>query len=207
MALAPVVLLVALLGADVVYFGEDSSYGSNQIALLLAALFAGVLGMTHGTKWSEMKDAIAQSIGTATEAVLILLLIGALSGTWLLAGIIPAFIHYGMTILQPSIFLFAACIVCAMLSLAQEVLGAPWAPWASPLWALVMLGLSRAVAEPSSAELTSATKCRPSDTTNLLPLLPAPTSSRTSVHDLHHWAEHFDRLDCLLGHGFGGGAV
>ena len=62
MALAPVVLLVALLGADVVYFGEDSSYGSNQIALLLAALFAGVLGMTRGTKWSEMKDAIAQSL-------------------------------------------------------------------------------------------------------------------------------------------------
>ena len=72
MALAPVVLLVALLGVDVVYFGEDSSYGSNQIALLLAALFAGTLGMTRGTKWSEMRNAIADSIGTATEAILIL---------------------------------------------------------------------------------------------------------------------------------------
>ena len=70
-ALAPVVLLVTLLGADVVYFGEDSSYGSNQIALLLAALFAGALGMGRGTTWTEIRDAIAHSIGTATEAILI----------------------------------------------------------------------------------------------------------------------------------------
>ena len=105
-AVVPVVLLVALLGADVVFFGEDSSYGSNQIALLLAALVAGGLGMARGTTWDTIRDTIASSIGTATEAILILLLIGALSGTWLLAGIIPAFIHYGMMILQPQIFRF-----------------------------------------------------------------------------------------------------
>ena len=122
-ALAPVVLLVCLLGADVVFFGEDSSYGSNQIALLLAALSAGALGMARGTTWESIREAIAHSIGTATEALLILLLIGALSGTWLLAGIIPAFIHYGMMVLQPGIFLFAACIVCAVLSLAT---GSSW---------------------------------------------------------------------------------
>ena len=176
MALAPVVLLVALLGADVVYFGEDSSYGSNQIALLLAALFAGILGMTRGTKWSEMKDAIAQSIGTATEAVLILLLIGALSGTWLLAGIIPAFIHYGMMILQPSIFLFAACIVCAMLSLAQEFFGAPWVvgiahghwPGARTFGA-GWLG-------PSSAGLFRRQNVAPQDTANLAPAVAVLTS-------------------------------
>jgi len=116
MALAPVALLVMLLALDVVWFGEDSSYGANQMALLLAALFAGALGMSRGTTWPELRDAIAQSIGTATEALLILLLIGALSGTWLIAGIIPAFIHYGLMVLQPGIFLFAACIVCAVLS-------------------------------------------------------------------------------------------
>ena len=135
-AVVPVALLVALLGADVVFFGEDSSYGSNQIALLLAALAAGGLGMARGTTWDTIRDTIASSIGTATEAILILLLIGALSGTWLLAGIIPAFIHYGMMILQPQIFLFAACIVCAVLSLATEALGAPSAPSASRWWAL-----------------------------------------------------------------------
>ena len=172
MALAPVVLLVALLGADVVYFGEDSSYGSNQIALLLAALFAGVLGMTRGTKWSEMKDAIAQSIGTATEAILILLLIGALSGTWLLAGIIPAFIHYGMMILQPSIFLFAACIVCAVLSLAT---GSSWGTVGTVGIALVGIGQALGLSEGwvAGAIISGAyfgDKMSPlSDTTNLAP--------------------------------------
>ena len=95
-ALIPVIALIAMLAADVIWFGEDSSYGANQMALLIAALIAGGIGFSRGTKWKEMRDAIASSIGQATEAILILLLIGALAGTWLMAGIIPAFIHYGL---------------------------------------------------------------------------------------------------------------
>lgn len=172
MALAPVVLLVALLGADVVYFGEDSSYGSNQIALLLAALFAGALGMSRGTTWAQIRDAIAHSIGTATEAILILLLIGALSGTWLLAGIIPAFIHYGMMILQPGIFLFAACVVCAVLSLAT---GSSWGTVGTVGIALVGIGQALGLSEGwvAGAIISGAyfgDKMSPlSDTTNLAP--------------------------------------
>jgi NhaC family Na+:H+ antiporter len=171
-ALAPVVLLVALLGADVVYFGEDSSYGSNQIALLLAALFAGALGMGRGTTWTNIRDAIAHSIGTATEAILILLLIGALSGTWLLAGIIPAFIHYGMMILQPGIFLFAACVVCAVLSLAT---GSSWGTVGTVGIALVGIGQALGLSEGwvAGAIISGAyfgDKMSPlSDTTNLAP--------------------------------------
>ena len=171
-ALAPVVLLVALLGADVVYFGEDSSYGSNQIALLLAALFAGALGMGRGTMWTDIRDAIAHSIGTATEAILILLLIGALSGTWLLAGIIPAFIHYGMMILQPGIFLFAACVVCAVLSLAT---GSSWGTVGTVGIALVGIGQALGLSEGwvAGAIISGAyfgDKMSPlSDTTNLAP--------------------------------------
>ena len=171
-ALAPVVLLVALLGADVVYFGEDSSYGSNQIALLLAALFAGALGMGRGTSWTDIRDAIAHSIGTATEAILILLLIGALSGTWLLAGIIPAFIHYGMMILQPGIFLFAACVVCAVLSLAT---GSSWGTVGTVGIALVGIGQALGLSEGwvAGAIISGAyfgDKMSPlSDTTNLAP--------------------------------------
>ena len=169
-ALAPVVLLVALLGADVVYFGEDSSYGSNQIALLLAALFAGALGVGRGTTWTDIRDAIAHNIGTATEAILILLLIGALSGTWLLAGIIPAFIHYGMMILQPSIFLFAACVVCAVLSLAT---GSSWGTVGTVGIALVGIGQALGLSEGwvAGAIISGAyfgDKMSPlSDTTNL----------------------------------------
>lgn len=171
-ALAPVVLLVVLLGADVVYFGEDSSYGSNQIALLLAALFAGALGMRRGATWTDIRDAIAHSIGTATEAILILLLIGALSGTWLLAGIIPAFIHYGMMILQPGIFLFAACVVCAVLSLAT---GSSWGTVGTVGIALVGIGQALGLSEGwvAGAIISGAyfgDKMSPlSDTTNLAP--------------------------------------
>jgi NhaC family Na+:H+ antiporter len=171
-AVVPVALLVALLGADVVFFGEDSSYGSNQIALLLAALAAGGLGMARGTKWDTIRDNIASSIGTATEAILILLLIGALSGTWLLAGIIPAFIHYGMMILQPEIFLFAACIVCAVLSLAT---GSSWGTVGTVGIALVGIGQALGLSEGwvAGAILSGAyfgDKMSPlSDTTNLAP--------------------------------------
>ena len=118
--------------------------------------------MGRGTTWTEIRDAIAHSIGTATEAILILLLIGALSGTWLLAGIIPAFIHYGMMILQPSIFLFAACIVCAVLSLAT---GSSWGTvgtWGLPSWASAKPSAWRKAGSRvrSSVAPTSETKCR-----------------------------------------------
>ena len=123
LSLLPVVILVTVLAADVYFFKDDSSYGPNQIALLFAALIAGGIGMWKGVKWETINKSIASSIGSSTEAILILLLIGALAGTWLMAGIIPAFIHYGLMILTPKIFLFAACIVCAVLSLAT---GSSW---------------------------------------------------------------------------------
>ncbi len=122
-ALVPVVVLIGLLAADVALFGEDSSYGSNQIAMLIAAFAAGSIGLAYGTTWKAISDRIGSTIASTSEALLILLLIGALSGTWLIAGIIPAFIHYGLQILEPGIFLFAACVICAVLSLAT---GSSW---------------------------------------------------------------------------------
>lgn len=211
MALAPVVLLVALLGADVVYFGEDSSYGSNQIALLLAALFAGALGMSRGTTWAQIRDAIAHSIGTATEAILILLLIGALSGTWLLAGIIPAFIHYGMMILQPGIFLFAACVVCAVLSLAT---GSSWGTVGTVGIALVGIGQALGLSEGwvAGAIISGAyfgDKMSPlSDTTNLAPAV-AGTDLVTHIRYMTYTTGPSIAVALLvfLVVGFGGGAA
>ena len=210
-ALAPVVLLVALLGADVVYFGEDSSYGSNQIALLLAALFAGALGMGCGTTWTQIRDAIAHSIGTATEAILILLLIGALSGTWLLAGIIPAFIHYGMMILQPNIFLFAACVVCAVLSLAT---GSSWGTVGTVGIALVGIGQALGLSEGwvAGAIISGAyfgDKMSPlSDTTNLAPAV-AGTDLITHIRYMTYTTGPSIgvALVVFLIVGFGGGAA
>ena len=171
-ALFPVIALIVMLAADVVWFGEDSSYGSNQMALLIAALIAGGIGVSRGTKWKEIRDAIASSIGQATEAILILLLIGALTGTWLMAGIIPAFIHYGLLILQPGIFLFAACIVCAVLSLAT---GSSWGTVGTVGIALVGIGTALELEQGwiAGAIISGAyfgDKLSPlSDTTNLAP--------------------------------------
>ena len=171
-ALFPVIALIVMLAADVVWFGEDSSYGSNQMALLIAALIAGGIGVSRGTKWKEIRDAIASSIGQATEAILILLLIGALTGTWLMAGIIPAFIHYGLLILQPGIFLFAACVVCAVLSLAT---GSSWGTVGTVGIALVGIGTALELEQGwiAGAIISGAyfgDKLSPlSDTTNLAP--------------------------------------
>ena len=172
LALLPIVLLVALLGANVYFFEDNSSYGSNQIALLIAALFAGGIGMFRGSKWSNIKDAISSNISQATEAIIILLLIGSLAGTWLLAGIIPAFIHYGLQILEPSIFLFAACVVCAVLSLAT---GSSWGTVGTVGVALIGIGTAMGISEGwiAGAIISGAyfgDKLSPlSDTTNLAP--------------------------------------
>ena len=172
LALLPIVLLVALLGANVYFFEDNSSYGSNQIALLIAALFAGGIGMFRGVKWSCIKDAISSNISQATEAIIILLLIGSLAGTWLLAGIIPAFIHYGLQILEPSIFLFAACVVCVVLSLAT---GSSWGTVGTVGVALIGIGTAMGISEGwiAGAIISGAyfgDKLSPlSDTTNLAP--------------------------------------
>ena len=210
MAIAPVVLLVTLLGADVVFFGEDSSYGSNQMALLLSAMFAGALGMSRGTTWTAIRDGIAQSIGTATEAILILLLIGALSGTWLIAGIIPAFIHYGMMVLQPGIFLFAACVVCAVLSLAT---GSSWGTVGTVGIALVGIGQALGLSEGwvAGAIISGAyfgDKMSPlSDTTNLAPAV-AGTDLVTHIRYMAYTTGPSIAIALLvfLVVGFGGGA-
>ena len=122
-ALAPIFLLVLLLAADVLAFGEDSSYGSNQVALLIASGATVALGMTRGIGWDTFEARIKETLGDAIGAVLILLLIGALAGTWLVSGIIPTLIDVGLDVLSKDIFLPAACILCAAVSLAT---GSSW---------------------------------------------------------------------------------
>ena len=137
LSLVPVAVLIGLLAADVIVFGEDSSYGANQIAMLLAAFVAGGIGMLRGTKWTAISQAMAHSVSQTTEAIMILLMIGALSGTWLIAGIIPAFIHFGLQVLEPGIFLFAACVICGVLSLAT---GSSWGTVGTVGVALIGIG-------------------------------------------------------------------
>lgn len=163
-----------MLSLDVRFYGEDSSYGSNQMALLMAGAVAGFIGIARGTPWRRIYDGIVESISSAMGAILILLLIGALAGSWLISGVIPAMIHYGLEILNPTIFLFAAAIVCAIISVAT---GSSWGTVATVGVALVGIGTALGISEGwiAGAIISGAyfgDKMSPlSDTTNLAPAI------------------------------------
>ncbi|MGY8941143.1 MAG: Na+/H+ antiporter NhaC [Flavobacteriales bacterium] len=210
LALFPVLVLIVLLAADVIAFGEDSSYGANQIAMLLAAFVSGCIGMARGLKWNVISEAIAKSVSQTSEALLILLLIGALSGAWLVAGIIPAFIHYGLQIMEPGIFLFAACLICAVLSLAT---GSSWGTVGTVGVALIGIGtaLGLNLGWVAGAIISGAyfgDKMSPlSDTTNIAPAV-AGTDLFTHIRYMTYTTvpSLSIALIVFLIAGFGGGA-
>ena len=122
-SLIPVIFLILLLVINVGIFGSNALGGSNQIVLILSAGVATIVAMRLGFKWEEVQAGIVRSISSAMTSILILLLIGSLAGTWMLSGVVPAMIYYGIQILNPTIFLVAACIVCAIVSIAT---GSSW---------------------------------------------------------------------------------
>ncbi|MEM9365950.1 MAG: Na+/H+ antiporter NhaC family protein [Planctomycetota bacterium] len=169
-AVTPVVVLIVLLGINVALFGADSSFGPNQIALLFAAAMAGGLGAWRGIPMATMVAGAEDAIRSALKAILILLLIGALAGTWMMSGIVPAMIYYGLDILNPRIFLVAATIICAVVSLAS---GSSWSTVATVGIALLGIGTSLGISQPMAAGAIISgayfgDKVSPlSDTTNL----------------------------------------
>lgn len=122
-ALLPVVLLVSMLAASVAIFGEDASYGPNQIALLLAAACAGLIGMRRGIRWPALQEGIVTAITIALPAMLILLMVGALIGAWILSGTVPYLILLGTHLLSPQWFYPAVCLICALVSVS---IGSSW---------------------------------------------------------------------------------
>lgn len=173
-AFIPILFLVIALFINVYLFKDSSLDGSNQIILILSAAVATLVALKIGFKWSEIQEGIVKSIGSAMASIIILLLIGALAGTWLLSGIVPAMIYYGMQILNPTIFLFAACIVCAVVSIAT---GSSWTTAATVGIALIGIGKALGLDEGmiAGAVLSGAyfgDKMSPlSDTTNLAPAM------------------------------------
>ena len=172
LALIPITVLVVLLFCNVLYFADDSSYGPNQIALLFSGAVAAGIGVMNKTKWDHIYNGVIESITTATGAIIILLLIGALAGTWLLSGVVPAMIHYGLMVLNPSFFLVAAAIICAVVSIAT---GSSWGTVATVGIALLGIGQTLGIYEGwiAGAVISGAyfgDKMSPlSDTTNLAP--------------------------------------
>lgn len=122
-ALTPLLFLIALLVLGIVLFADDAVYGPSQIALLLASGVAALVGLRNGISWDEIEQALVHGVATSVGAILILLAVGALIGTWLLSGTVPTLIVYGMKLLHPSYFYPAACLICAVTSLA---IGSSW---------------------------------------------------------------------------------
>lgn len=173
-ALIPIAVLIALLTLNVIVLGNDAIAGANQIALLLASGVAGIIAFRCGFTWQEIEGSIVKSISSAMAAMLILLTIGSLAGTWLLSGIVPSMIYYGLKILNPTIFLLAACVVCAIVSVAT---GSSWSTVATVGIALLGIGKAMEIHEGviAGAIISGAyfgDKMSPlSDTTNLAPAM------------------------------------
>ena len=173
-SLLPIIILVFLLAYNVFVFGDDALGGSNQFILLIGAAVAAIVGFRNKITYTEMIEAIGTNLKSTTGAILILLFVGALAGTWLLSGIIPAMIYYGLQILHPSIFLPACIVICAIISLAT---GSSWTTSATV--GIALIGIGRALDIPvgmvAGAVISGAyfgDKLSPlSDTTNLAPAM------------------------------------
>lgn len=170
----PIIVLVLLLATNVFLFGDNALGGANQIALLMAASVAAIISVIKGVQWNHLFDGVLKSISSALPALLILLLIGALAGTWMISGIVPAMVYYGLKILTPAIFLFAACLVCSVVSVST---GSSWSTVATIGVALLAIGKALGFHEGliAGAIISGAyfgDKMSPlSDTTNLAPAM------------------------------------
>ncbi len=173
-ALLPIIILVLLLTYNVTVFGDDALSGSNQFILLLGAAVAGLVGIKNRVSYGQMLQKVGENLQSVTGPILILLLVGALAGTWLLSGIIPAMIDYGLQIANPRFFLPACILISALVSLAT---GSSWSTSATIGIALIGIGkaLSLPVGMVAGAVISGGyfgDKLSPlSDTTNLAPAM------------------------------------
>ncbi|QCX00101.1 Na+/H+ antiporter NhaC [Aggregatimonas sangjinii] len=173
-ALFPVVILVGMLAYNVYVFKDDALSGSNQFILLLGGAVAAIVGYFNKISYKKMMKEVAENVKSTSSALLILLMVGALSGTWLISGVIPSMIYYGLQVLNPTIFLGACVFICAIISIAT---GSSWTTSATVGIALIgiaeALGISLGMT--AGAILSGAyfgDKLSPlSDTTNLAPAM------------------------------------
>ena len=173
-AILPLIFLVTLLSfnlyANVFIYDADPLAGSSQFILILSGAFAAMIGNLYNVSYKDVVNSISNSIKSVTPALIILLWVGALAGTWMISGIIPSMVYYGLKILDPNIFLPACIIICSIISVAT---GSSWTTSATVGIALV--GIGKALGIPAGmvggAVIAGAyfgDKLSPlSDTTNL----------------------------------------
>ena len=149
LALVPLAVLVGLLALDIAIFGSDSILGASQVSLLAASgVCVALAAWRYKTPWKTFESAIAGHVGNVASAILILLLIGAISGTWMASGIVPAFIYYGLKIISPKVFLLTACALCALVSV---ITGSSWTTIATVGVALLGIGKAEGFSDAMTA--------------------------------------------------------
>lgn len=172
-ALLPIFVLISLLSLNFWLF-DDTLAGANQIALLLTGALASVISKRLGFSWEQVHGRILKTISSAMPSMLILLLIGSLAGTWMISGVVPVMIYYGLDVISPKMFLFSAVLVSAIVSVAT---GSSWSTIATIGIALLGIGKTLGFNESvvAGAIISGAyfgDKMSPlSDTTNLAPAM------------------------------------
>ena len=140
-SLIPLVVLAALLFLVITAFGSDSINGGSQIALLSASSVCVMLATTlYNCSWRRLEDEIIENIRSSASAIIILLLIGSIAGTWMVSGVVPTLICYGLKVIHPSWFLAATCIICAVVSIMT---GSSWTTIATI--GVALMGIGRAM--------------------------------------------------------------
>jgi len=138
LSVLPIVLLVVLLTATIQSFGSDALGGASQVTLLIVSAFCVFVGMVFlHVPWLAFEKAITKNVASVSSALIILLLIGALSGTWMLSGVVPTLIYYGVQIIHPQVFLASTCVICALVSVMT---GSSWTTVATIGIALMGIG-------------------------------------------------------------------
>jgi len=171
-SVTPLIALVVMLTASVQLFGDNSSFGPNQIALMLAMGIAILIGLKNKHTWDSIEKAIVNGISISLGAILILLAVGALIGTWLLSGTVPTMVYYGLKIIDPSWFYAATCLVCGIVAMS---IGSSWTTAATVGVAFIGIasGFEMSTAVTAGAVISGAyfgDKLSPlSETTNLAP--------------------------------------
>ncbi len=175
LSIVPVLFLMGLLIFNIVLFKDDATGGPNQLALLAAGALAAIIGIfVQKVAYKDIENQIVKSISVAIQAILILLVVGSLIGTWILSGVVPAMIYYGLQLIHPAVILPVCALVCAIVALAT---GSSWSTTGTV--GVALIGIGQAMGVPlgmvAGAIVSGAyfgDKMSPlSDTTNLAPAM------------------------------------
>jgi len=143
LAFLPIVVLISALSWNVYVYGDDGLSGSIQVIILSVTALTAALGLSRGVSWAKQQTSVVATIGNAMPSILILLLVGALASIWLLSGTVPVLVYYGIKLLNPTFFLLACCIACAITSVVS---GSSWSTAATI--GVAMVGIGRALGIP-----------------------------------------------------------